>query len=356
MPRPLTLGDVRNLTRIPQAVGLCPTSPKLVPWLNEAQQRLITKGHWIGTYGRFRICATDGCLTLPPQLASIERAAQCGVPIPVHDLWYDFLENGLGLRNAFSASTSANNATCCGPAGQCGPGEANLRGWFPTFADIRGTDKKLTLVCDLATDVGKEVLVLGYDQNGNWIRTTQGGVIADGEVITLAQSPGTTSTKFFDGGITAIQFLEERDGQVWLYELDTVAATQRLIGSYQYWETKPSYARYFFPAILPQAQSGGGCTTTTIEIVGKLEYMPLRVDTDYLLVTNVPALKNMVMAVKHLEEAVSNEDIARATAFEATALRELDAEIDHYLGTGREVGMNIRGLNHGIAQPVPNLL
>ena len=68
------------------------------------------------------------------------------------------------------------------------------------------------------------------------------------------------------------------------------------------------------------------------------------------------ALKNMAVAVKQYEEAVSTDDLARAAAFEAIALRELDAEIDHMLGEGREVGMNVRGLNHGAAQPVPTLL
>lgn len=348
--RPLTLGDVKNRTRIPQALGICSTDPRLVAWLNEAQQRLITKANWIGTYGRFKICATDSCITMPPQVASIERVALCGVPIPVHDMWYEFLDNGLGVRAANTNSGSA----CCGNT--CGAEEANLRGWFPTFGDIRGTDKKLVVSCDLSADVGKRILVLGYDQNRNWIRTVQGGTIADGEVLLLAQGAGTTSTKFFDGGITGIQFLDDRAGLVWLWELDTVAVTQRLIGSYQYWERNPSYARYLFPSILAQTNSEGGCTTTTVEMIAKLDFIPVAVDTDYLLITNVPALKNMATAVKQMEEAVSTDDFTRAASFEAIALRELDAEIEHYLGEGRVVGMNVRGLNHGGVHPVPNLL
>ncbi len=346
----LTVSAVKA-SRIPAALNICPTDVRLLPWVNEAVERLLRKALWIGTYGRFRICATDGCITLPSQLASIERAAQCGVVIPTHDLWYEFLSNGLGPRNA---SCSTNGGCNCG--GGCGVAEANLRGWFPTFADVRGTAKKLRLICDLATDVGKRVLCLGYDENGNWIRTIQSGVYADGEVVLLTQSPGTDTTKFFDGGITGIQFLDARDGQVWLYERDTVAATSRLIGSYQYSETVPSYARYFFPSICAQPQTGGGCATTQVEIIGRLEYYPVVKDTDVLLIGSIPALKNMCVAVKTYEESVNNADIQRAAAFETLAVKALDDEIEFYLGEGREVGVNFKGANIGTVRPVENFL
>ncbi len=345
----LTVAQVKA-SRIPAALNICPTNARLLAWLNEAIERLIRKALWIGTYGRFRICATDGCITLPSQLASIERAAQCGVVIPTHDMWYEFLSNGLGPRNA-----SCSTAGGCNCGGGCGVAEANLRGWFPTFADIRSTAKKLRLVCDLSTDVGKSVLCLGYDENGNWIRTIQSGVYADGEVVLLAQAPGTYSTKFFDGGVTGIQFLDARDGQVWLYEYDTVATTSRMIGSYQYFETVPSYARYFFPSICAQS-SGSSCATTQVEIIGRLEYYPVVKDTDVLLIGNIPALKNMCVAVKTYEEAVNNADIQRAMAFEALAVKELDSEIEFYLAEGREVGVNFQGSSVGTVQPVPTLM
>lgn len=350
----LTVGHIRNKTRIPQSLGLCSTDSRVLAYLNEAQERLVPKGLWVGTYGRFRICATDGCVTLPPQLANIERMALCGQPRPVHDMFYEFLDNGFGTRNAVCQNNSGTS--CCGGGG-CGLPEANLRGWFPSFADIRGTDKKLTLVCDVSADVGKEVLLTGYDENGNWIRTNPGGVWQDGETVELAQSTGVTTTKFFDGGLSGVQFLEDREGQVWLYENDTVAVTLRMIGSYQYWETNPSYARYLFPGVLSQTQDDDSCGLTTIELIGKLEILPLVQDTDLLLITSVPALKEMCLGIKKAEdEADSVKANQLIVAAEAVATKYLDEQIDHYLGTGREVGMNVKGLNFGIAQPVDTLL
>lgn len=346
----LTVSQVKA-SRIPAALNVCPTDARLLPWVNESIERLLRKALYIGTYGRFRICATDGCITLPPQIASIERVAICGVPVPLHDMWFEFLSNGLGPRNA---SCSTSGGCGCG-TGACGVAEANLRGWFPTFADIRGTAKKLRLIADVSADVGKRVLCLGYDENNNWIRTNPGGVWQDGETVTLAQSPGTDTTKFFDGGVTGIQFLDAREGQVWLYERDTVASTSRMIGSYQYFETNPSYARYLFPSVFAQP-SDSGCTTTQVEIVGRLEYFPVAKDTDVLLIGNIPALKNMAVAVKTYEEAVNNADLQRAAAFEAMAMKELDNEIEFYLGEGREVGVNFKGANIGTVRPVANFL
>jgi hypothetical protein len=341
----LTLGQIRNKTRIPQALGLCPSDARIPQFLNEAVQRVLGKGLWIGTVGRFRLCLTDGCCTLPPQIAALERISICGQPVPIHDYWFEFLDNGFGPRSA-----------ACNGSGGCGLEEANLRGWFPSFADIRGTGKKLRFACDLSTDVGKTVLALGYDENGNWIRTPQPTLYEDGELIVLAQAPGTDSTKQFSS-LTGIQFPDDRDGQVWLWERDVALATSRLIGSYQYWEENPSYPRYYFPSIRTQTTEEGGCATTLVEAIAKLEFIPVVKDTDYLLITCVPALKEMCVAIKKAEDqADSSEANNIIIKAEAVATRYLDEQIDFCLGQGREVGLNIRGSNIGTTRPIEALL
>jgi hypothetical protein len=347
-----TLGDLKK-RGIPAALGLCATDARLLQWLDEAQEILLNEGKWWGTVAKFQMCATDGCITLPPQIAVIEAVNVCGRPVPVRDFWYEFLENGPGSQYGCGCSSSpTQTGSVCG--GNCGA-NAIYRGHFPTFNDIIGTNKKATLICDLISDVGKRVLVLGYDENGNWIRTTQGGVIADGEIVLLAQGAGTLSNHFFTS-ITDLQFLDDRDGQVWLYEYDTTALTLRMLGKYEYFEDKPNYARYFFPGILAQA-SGTGCNSYKVEVMGKVAFIPAKVDTDYLVISSLPALKEMMLGIR---DSDNEADRTKANAILMTALGVaksiLDAELDQYLGTGRRIGINITGSNVGATQPVENFI
>lgn len=351
----ITLADVRA-SRVPAALGLCATDARIVAFVNEAQERLLTKGKWYGTYGRFRICASDGCITIPPQLATIERAAICGMAVRMRDMWYEFLENGYGLRSGCSDNTNTGSS-CCGGGGMsdCGMGEGLYRGAFPTFRDIIPDAKKLNFICDLLSDVGKEVLALGYDDNGNWIRTSQGGTIKDGEIIAFAQAGGTTSTNFFSS-VTDVQLPANMDGQSWIYEYDTVATTKRLLSHYEYFETRPSYARYLFPSIRVSADTEGVCTQTAVDIIGKLEYIPVKVDTDYLVISSIPALKAMVVAICNSEKAPdAMQKAATIAAGYKEALAELDSQLNHYMGEPIR-GVNIIGNSIGSVQPVPNLV
>ncbi len=331
----LTFADVKA-SRIPPTCGVCPTDDRLLQWVNDAQERLLYEGKWWGTYGKFRICATEGCITLPPQIATIEAAAVCHQPIPVHDILFEFLESGAGTRDNRS----------------CWP-EANQRGYTPVIRDITGIDKNLLMLCDVAGDVGKKVLVLGYDANGNWIRTTQDGLLKDGEVITLSQSPGTLSANLFTS-ITGIQLPSNMTGQTWLYSKSTADASLIMLGNYQYWETNPSYSRYFIPTV---KHCASGCDTVMIEIIGKLNFIPVRADTDYLIIQNIPALKEMCIALMKAENEPDGMKSLQIIAAGVLSARQiLDKQLDHFLGSGRRIGMDFTGSSVGGSQPVENFV
>jgi hypothetical protein len=350
----LTLGDVRE-SRIPAVLGVCSDSARVVEFVNEATQRLLTKGHWWGSYARIRFCATDGCLTMPPQVAALERAAVCGSSVSVHDQWYEFLENGFGLRHELNGSSSDDSAGTSCNCGSFGMGEALQRGTFPTFADVQGTNKKLRVVCDLSGDAAKEILLLGYDENGNWIRTLQSGVIRDGEIVAMAQGNGTTSSNFFSV-ITDIQAPDDLDGQWWLYEYNNDDATLRMLGHYQYFERRPNYQRYFFPSIRSGSNSEGECSLTTVEAIVKLDFIPVKNDTDYLLIGNLPAVKEMARAIHLAENEPDGEKAERLIrSGYRLALNELDTELQHYLGD-RKIGIDIVGPSVGSAQVIEALL
>lgn len=339
-----TLGDIRYKTRIPDALVLCASKRSLKDYVNEAQEILLMHGLWWGTYTRWTICAINGCLTLPPQLASVERAAVCHNVIPVHDLWFDFLDNGWG---------TGGSDTGCGVNGNCGgaPG-MNYKGNFPSFDDIRGVNKQLNVICDLASDVGKEVTLLGYDENNNWIRTEQGGEFLDGEVVVLAQSNGTLTTKLFSS-LTDVKPPDDLDGQWWLYEFNTGDSTKRMIGQYQYWEKRPSYPRYQIPGLCSGATEDGDCRKTLVEVLAKLEFIPVEKDSDYLIIGNRTALKEACLSVKAAEPPA---DIPKSEMHLRRALRALDLELNVHLGSGRQIGINFQGTGMNAAGPVEAFL
>lgn len=229
----------------------------------------------------------------------------------------------------------------------CGMNEAIFRGYFCVFADIipTGNNKKVNLVCDLASDVGKDVLLLGYDANGNWIRTDQGGTILDGELVPLAQGAGTTSTNFFSS-LTGVQLNVARDGQVWAYEYDTDTTTKRMIGQYQSFETNPDYARYYFPGIQTGSavSNNGSCTQTLVEAIVKLNFWPVKVATDYLCVPCIPALKEMLQALNDAEnepDGIKKKQLIAAGVISARAI--LDKQLQHFTGDGNEITMSVTG-------------
>jgi len=351
---------------IPGAIGACATDSRFYRVLNEGIQRLLFKGKWWGTVQRYRFCVTDGEITLPKQIAAIEAAMVSGFPVAVRDMWYEFLENGFGLRQA-----ALNPA-----GGNCrvwGTNECIYRGRYPTFSNIVGTDKLLTVMCDRSSDVGKQVLFLGYDQNNNWIRTMQNGAVADGEVVTLAQTPGVQSVNYFTA-VTDIQPPNNLDGQWWLYEYSAlcepaavfqslctpasppppVVKANRLIGHYQYDDVRPSFARYLLPGILSQG-TPGCCCLTAVDVAAKLDFTPVKKTNDYLIIGNLPALKEICMGINNAENDPNgqNKTTIINTAMQSATLL-LDQELDHYLGSGRKQGMNVQ--YYGDDEPVMNFI
>lgn len=350
-----TLADAKN-SRIPKAIGVCATEPRFLQILNEAQSRLITRGHWWGCVARFRFCAQDSCITLPRSIACIEGVAVCNQPIALREMWYEFLEGGFGIEDGF-----VNAGGCCSGY-SCHGRNCILQGRYPTFGDIVGTNKKVNLVCDASDDVGKQVLILGYDENLNWIRTSQGGVIKDGELVALAQAPGTISNNFFTQ-VTDIQVPDTLVGQWWLFEYNNDTTTLRQIGHYQYDETRPSYQRYKIPGLANSCSLNtsptvnGGCVQTKVDIIAKLDFIPAKNDTDYLVISNLDALKAMCGAINKAEntsDSVASNMIIKGGLMEAEDI--LNQELDHYLGSGRRIGVTVIGSSVGSIQPVINVL
>lgn len=310
----LTLRDMRE-SRLPRVLGVSPTSDDFTAFINEGIERLIQRGHWEGTYQRINLCVNDGCLTFPRQVASISGITFCNSPIKSFNQWYEFLEEGNGTLYA-----NGCNSSCPGPA-------FLDRGHYPTLSDITGANKRIRIYPRSITDVGKKVLIKGYDENNNWIRTNLGsdGWI-DGFYLTIADP--FVDSDFDIKSITDV-IKDETNDVVLMYELST-AGVERLLGSYEPSERVASYRRFFISAFDGHG-TGCGCSTCSsksITALAKLEYMPVKNENDPLYISHRPAIKEICMSVR-FGEMDTDRAQRQAILHEKRAIRELQHQQDN---------------------------
>jgi len=310
-----TLADAKA-SRIPAALGMCGTEQRFIDLLNEAQERLLTTGNWWGTFARYRCQASSGVLVWPRGVAAIQAVAVSSQPIRNRDIYFEFLELGPGIQDSDCS---------------CMEGMVDRQN-TPVFQQMTGVDSKVKVYSDLTADVGTNVLLLGYDENGEWIRTVQGGVYADGEVV-AASAAGTLSTNKFSL-ITGIQ-KPVTNGTIRLYSYDTVTTAQYLVVNIQYDDINPSFRTSFIPALTQYASS---TNTINVDVAVKLDFIPARKDTDYLIIQCLPALKDMMVAIALSEkEPTVDRKAAALNAGFATAIPALEFELRHYKGVVADV-------------------
>ena len=314
-----TLANAKDstLTNIAATINIAPNDPRFVQRINEAQQRLVQSGEvFYGLYQKMQFCVDSGCIVLPRQVAAVESVALCDHPIPIHGRWFEFLETGNGIRGDGTCGTN------------CGGNSLLDRGETCTFADIIGSNKKIKVYTDLGESVSAVIILLGYDENGQWIRTMVGGSWMDGEQVSLSGGPHT-STKFFTS-ITGVQ-KPITNGPVRLYEYDTTLLTQRDIAVYEADETNPSYRKMFLSGLEGSSCSDCEDGTNQVTVMARLEFIPARNDSDFLLISNLPALKDEIQSILKYESNLPQE----GAFWHSKAVAGLRAELRHYNGHGQ---------------------
>lgn len=318
-------------SRIPNVLGECRGNlAVLCSYINEATQKLINCGGETGFWGTwhkvvFSVDRTDPYITLPPQYARAIVMAGCR-PFPIHNQWYEFLEEGTGPM------PNPNG----GDSGWGCLSQGSDRNMVSTAYDLTPTNHYLRVYAANPADYGFKVLISdALDQNGVGIYTLDVTNPVNGFLMALT-SPFTTSpsivTKFSAVGKSVTQ------GDVLLYEVNADTGVERLLSRYTPQETNPQYRRYYLRG-LPQ-----GCCDCTIPgrvqitAMCKVEYRPVAQSTDYLLIGNVPALKAECESIRHSEmDDVDSQQMAIAKHIEAVKL--LNQELVHYQGQGFAVNL-----------------
>lgn len=325
----LTLGEARNSRAIYKLIenGVCPTNAAVVDRINEAQERLLAKGKWYNMKERYCFCAYDGCVTLPRNLESILAIHIDKQPVRIQSQWYEFIDSGAGI----------DDCNCCGINSPIDRGNVSL------FRDICG-DKYIRVYCDVNEDTTSRILIKGYDTDGNRVMTNYMGSWIDGEYISLAPPYPKVSTKVYSSIETVIKDVTK--GYVRLYQYDATTATQSAIAIYAPDEEYPVYRRYKIPSLSYNCETGATDNPSQVTLLAKKRFIPAVNDTDDLLITNIGALKNMIIAIVKEE----NGEEQSAQNYENRAERILNEELKNYRG-----GEQIRRIAYSDVSPVFNV-
>ena len=319
----LAYGSIKVL--ISRVLSMNSTDPRVAEYCSRAQERLLHKAKWVGTYGRFRVCVQDSCLTWPREIETIEAAALCDVPMDIRNDWYEFLQAGPGVLTE-----------------SCGPHLTLVdRGDAVAFDDVKGLNKKLLVYCDGTEATGLQILLRYYNASGLKVYSTVNGLSVEGEYVNLpaAGLPGQLAGDFvmpggFYGCIKPATLRTVR-----IYEYDTVTTTQRPLAYYEPDETNPVYRRSLIPGISSGCCGGtsGACANSTVDIVGKFRTRDVAKDSDALIIQSREALRLMVQAIRKEEDNVFDD----AARYEARAEAVLNEQLRHWMGDGKVAPMRI---------------
>lgn len=179
------------------------------------------------------------------------------------------------------------------------------RGLACTFDDPGSLTVKVKVYSDVIEEAGAYIRIMGFDNLKNWVRTEiSPGVYEDGERVPLSTTFQISQNYF--SSITAVEKPITR-GNVRLYEYDVPSgANVKALAVYEPDETLPQYRRYLIPGLSDSTVQNNDCDNDCnqhqVDVLVKYDFIPVRLDTDFLIIGNLPALKLAVMSILKEEQ------------------------------------------------------
>lgn len=324
----LTLSDVSN-SRIPDVLGLCRGDfPRLSSYVNQATQELMgvaSETGWWGGWDKLVINMPCGesYITFPAEYSRLINIALCRWPIPVFNEFFEVLEAGIGLQD-----------TCHGKYG-CGIQAAFERQSVPTAVDLTPGNQYLRVYITDARDINKRIIFLGArDANGVGIYSTDIQHQIQGFPLVFNQ-PFTTSS-FIVTSFTAI-VKDETFGDVILKQVDATTGAEVQLSRYTPKQTNPVFRRYYIQGGCPRP-SNDTPPVRQVTAMARLEYRPVSEPSDLLLISNIPALKAKVEAIR-FSEIDSPQAQAMALLKHRQAVKILSQELASMTGESPAVNL-----------------
>jgi hypothetical protein len=308
--------------------------------LNQATEELMNEGDWPGVVDRYYFVTQNHHIILPYFLDRIMGVAINDRPYSMRSPWFEFVEYGPGPQN---------DNTCKWVDNVLDRGEIPIQTIFPNEANgpwnlfIEAEVEEGTV--SGTAIIPAKMIVQGNAPNGRQVRTMHGTSYAWGEQFELDPvTPYITyGTAVFTGITGVIKPLT--NGYIKLWASNGTIADDVLLATYTPNETAPSYHAYFLPSLkecligVSACWSCCGSETTgnnavqnngelRVLVRGRKRFIPVLNDNDFLIISNLPALIAMMMALIKREQS----DPQGYAAYKINAIDIMQKEAASYRG------------------------
>lgn len=306
----LTFSQLKN-SRVPKRLGYCPEDPRFREDYNFTQEQLLNHGRWSGCVVQCQFCVDSlGCVVLPRNVAAVEQWAVSGAPASMQNNYWSFIRYVGQIPTCGACGNKGSQSGC-----SCGSLYAVQSGTSPLSIRMQSVPgpRYVKLYPRSATDIGKKVLIQGYDQNSEWVRRAYNGVFVDGEYVTLGLPFALTTSQYT--AITGAQ-KDITDQPVLVYSFNPVDSVEVKLGEWDSDEVNPSNPVMRMPGAFSSTCSSSTCKPTVDAIV-KLAHIPIRQDTDWLLIGNLVAIEHAMRGAQHYQanrDTEGDKEMVRAIA------------------------------------------
>ena len=283
--------------------GVPVTDPRVPERINQATERLMAGGLFVGMVQEYLVCTQSKCFTLPREIESVMEVFILDQSLDVNTGWYS-IEN----PSTYVDPEFLNDIVLID------------RGEYPVLFDIC-TPGQLIVYSQYTEAASAQIRIFGLDEDGNEIYTTQPEGYAPGELITLSLA-GTTSVNIF----SKITNMEKpaTQGPVRVYEVDPANTSNHImLAILDPAERVPSYRRYYCDDIPAVAASD---PPVRVRVTGVRRFIPIQNDTDFLIIANLGSLRLEMMAL----DREDGNDFQGSAEFHKRALDLLEAEAKTY--------------------------
>lgn len=282
------VADIEDETR--KIIGVCDDA-KFFRWCADVVTMIANKGDFEGFKSWIDICTVGDshCITLPREVETVIAVNIGGHPTLGFGTLFNFHLNGMG--------------DCCQ---SCSWSWQDQGAWHFTYRDIT-TPRKLVAQLQMPEDNGKELLVYGYDSDGNKLRRLVNGQWVDGYQVPTIYGVAVPDTEAPTvARITGI-YKAMTAGSITLMTQDNI-----FLGVYEPDETLPQFRR------IRINRSSSWVRIAYMRknpiFTSRFDHVPLRSRVGFLL---------GVQARKYY----AAEKLAEAQAYEVNAVRlELEAQ------------------------------